>query len=69
MPLPCGLHDRVQIRIQRFPTQKSLTELRIGDQRGRAPGPAAAFDDWNGPAAHCLDRRDDIANRVPATSA
>src|SRR5262249_33130662 len=39
MPLPCGLHDRVQIRFQRFPSQERLTELRIGDQRGRVAGP------------------------------
>jgi len=69
MPVPCGLHDGMQIRFERSPSQKKLTELRISNQGGRVPRAAAAFDDRNGPAAHCLDRRDDIADRVSATSA
>jgi hypothetical protein len=69
MQLPCGLHDCMQIGFERSPSQKKLTELRVGDQCGRVPRAAATFDDRNGPAAHCFDRRDDIAYRLSATSA
>ena len=36
---------------------------------GGSPGRRRAFDNWNNPAADCLDRRDDIADRVSATGA
>ena len=47
MPLPCGLHDLMQIGFEPSPSQKKLTELRVGDQGGRVPRAAATFDDRN----------------------
>ncbi len=33
VPLPCGLHDGVQIGFLGLPSQQGLSELRIGDER------------------------------------